>query len=99
MMALLATLGLFCMWLGRKGYLKGAVNVEHYHDIGKLLFAFMVFWTYVNFSQYFLIWYANLPEETLWYQHRAHGSWEIVGTIDQLLGVQLQIAQALSILP
>ncbi len=81
MMALLATLGLFCMFLGRKGYLKGAVNVEHYHDIGKLLFAFMIFWTYVNFSQYFLIWYANLPEETLWYQHRAHGSWEIVGTI------------------
>ena len=81
MMALLAVLGLFCMWLARKGYLREAVNVEHYHDIGKLLFAFMIFWTYVNFSQYFLIWYANLPEETLWYQHRAHGSWEIVGTI------------------
>ncbi len=70
-MAMLAMLALVTMFLQRKGYLKDVVNAEHYHDIGKLLFAFMVFWTYVNFSQYMLIWYANIPEETLWYQHRA----------------------------
>ena len=58
-MAILAYLTLLCLWLNRRGYLKGSVTVEHYHDLGKLMFAFMVFWTYVNFSQYFLIWYAN----------------------------------------
>lgn len=81
MVALLAVLGLYCMWLRGRGYLGEAINVEHYHDIGKLLFAFMVFWTYVNFAQYFLIWYANLPEETHWFLLRAHGSWEMVGTV------------------
>ncbi len=78
--AALASLGLFCMWLRRNGYLQDVVNVEHYHDIGKLLFAFMIFWTYVNFSQYFLIWYANLPEETGWFLHR-QGGWEIIGQV------------------
>ena len=41
-----------------------SVGTEHYHDVGKLMFAFVVFWTYIAFSQYMLIWYANLPEET-----------------------------------
>lgn len=59
----------------KEGLLRGVVNAEHFHDLGKMLFAFVVFWTYIAFSQYFLIWYANIPEETLWYQHRTHGSW------------------------
>ncbi|MEZ5966570.1 MAG: hypothetical protein R3F56_22225 [Planctomycetota bacterium] len=78
-MAFMATLALLCMYLGRQGYLKEAVTTEHYHDMGKLLFAFMVFWTYVNFSQYMLIWYANLPEETAFYAHRKEGNWQWVG--------------------
>jgi hypothetical protein len=78
-MAVMGMLALVCMWLGKKGYLRQAITTEHYHDMGKLLFAFMVFWTYVNFSQYMLIWYANLPEETGWYAHRAQGSWATVG--------------------
>lgn len=81
MMSFLALLGLLCMWLRGKGYLGSVVTVEHYHDIGKLLFAFMVFWTYVNFSQYFLIWYANLPEETAFYAHRMDSSWEYIGIL------------------
>jgi hypothetical protein len=80
-MGLLATLSLLCLLINRAGYLKEFVNAEHYHDIGKLLFAFMVFWTYVSFSQYMLIWYANLPEETGWYMTRAQNGWGIVGTV------------------
>jgi len=57
------------------GYLRHSVTDEHYHDLGKWLFAFVVFWAYVSFSQYMLIWYGNLPEETLWFKHRIHGSW------------------------
>jgi len=59
----------------RAGLLDTVISAEHLHDIGKLLFAFMVFWTYIGFSQFFLIWYANLPEETIWYKARMEGSW------------------------
>jgi hypothetical protein len=67
---------LIAVGLSRAGYLKGVVTLEHFHDLGKLLFAFTVFWAYIGFSQFFLIWYANIPEETLWYLHRMHGSWK-----------------------
>ncbi|MBL9079299.1 MAG: hypothetical protein JNL08_17490 [Planctomycetes bacterium] len=80
-MAFLAFTILIAKWLGKKGYLREAITVEHYHDLGKLLFTFMVFWTYTNFSQYMLIWYANLPEETRWFADRAEGGWGAVGTI------------------
>jgi len=65
----------------RAGLLGGAVSVEHVHDLGKLLFAFTVFWAYIAFSQYFLIWYANIPEETEFYLHRAQGGWEHVSML------------------
>lgn len=80
-MAFFATLILLMRWLGSKGYLQGAMSTEHFHDLGKLLFAFMVFWTYTNFSQYMLIWYANLPEETHWFQVRAENGWLSIGTV------------------
>lgn len=65
------------------GRLEGVVNREHYQDLGKLLFAFgMVFWAYIGFSQYMLIWYANIPEETGWFLARQIGGW---GTISLLL--------------
>ena len=57
--------------LHSRGPLRGVVTVEHIHDIGKLLFAFTVFWTYIAFCQYFLIWYGNIPEETTYFMHRA----------------------------
>ncbi|MEP0545388.1 MAG: hypothetical protein ABJF88_00490 [Rhodothermales bacterium] len=60
------------------GMLKLEVGEEHYHDLGKYLFAFTVFWTYIAFSQYMLIWYANLPEETVWFTHRMTHGWETV---------------------
>ena len=53
-----------------KGLLKHAITTEHYHDMAKLLYGFICFWAYIAFSQYILIWYANIPEETEWYQIR-----------------------------
>lgn len=49
------------------------ISTEHIHDLGKLLFGFNVFWTYIAFSQYFLIWYGNIPEETEYYAMRTLG--------------------------
>jgi len=70
--------------LNASGLLKNVVTLEHFHDMGKLLFAFTVFWAYIAFSQFFLIWYANIPEETLWYTHRLDGTWK---TMTLLLAV------------
>ena len=64
-----------------QGALRGVVTVEHLHDIGKLLFGFTVFWSYIAFSQYFLIWYANIPEETIYYMKRQVGSWQSAGML------------------
>ncbi|MCC6355919.1 MAG: hypothetical protein IT577_18685 [Verrucomicrobiae bacterium] len=57
------------------GYFKGVLTVEHNHIMGKLLFAFTVFWAYIGFSQYMLIYYSNIPEETLFFLRRNTGSW------------------------
>ena len=59
----------------RSGYLSKVVNENHLHDISKLMFAFTVFWAYTGFSQYMLIWYANLPEETGYFLLRFNDGW------------------------
>ena len=75
-------LGAFCvmalaaMDLRRRGLLKEAITKEHYHDLGKFIFGFIVFWAYIGFSQYMLIWYGNLPEETVYFMHRSEHGWE-----------------------
>jgi hypothetical protein len=74
-LAVHASLTLSLMWLQGKGRLAKAVTVEHYHDVGKMLFAFTVFWAYIGFSQFMLIWYANVPEETAWFKERFAGGW------------------------
>ena len=66
----LATLILTTHALKTSGPLEGAVTVEHFHDMGKLMFGFLVFWAYIHFSQFMLIWYAALPEETTFYHNR-----------------------------
>jgi hypothetical protein len=81
LMSFLAFTILLARWLGSRGYLKGAITTDHYHDLGKLMFGFMVFWTYTNFSQYMLIWYANLPEETRWFADRSENGWGAIGTV------------------
>jgi hypothetical protein len=77
----LAAVILVLFVLQRLGLLVSSVNVEHYHELGKLLFAFIVFWGYIAFSQYMLIWYANVPEETAWYLPRQKHSWAAVSLI------------------
>jgi hypothetical protein len=74
-LAFLALLSILAMLMQRSGRLTGAITVEHYHDMGKLIFAFTVFWAYIAFSQYMLIWYANIPEETQWFLRRQTGEW------------------------
>lgn len=69
---------LLVTWLKGLGYLKLVVTEEHYHLMGKLLFAFTVFWAYIAFSQYFLIWYANITEETRFYLTRNTEGWRWV---------------------
>jgi hypothetical protein len=61
-------------WLQRAGYL-GWVTPDHYHDMGKYMFGFSIFWAYIGVCQYLLIWYANLPEETTYYLLRQHPGW------------------------
>jgi len=61
---------LIMFWLYFRGDYKGVLNTNHWYSIGMLSFAFTVFWAYVTFSQYFLIWNANVPEETFWYNLR-----------------------------
>lgn len=61
---------LMMLWLYRHGEYKGILNKNHLHSIGQLKLAFTVFWAYIAFSQYFLIWNANIPEETFWYNLR-----------------------------
>src|SRR5438876_5385966 len=61
--------------LRRAGYLQDIVTLEHYHIMGKWMLAFSVFWAYIGFSQYMLIWYANMPEETQYYLARNTESW------------------------
>ncbi len=71
-------LALALMWLQGKGRLLTSVNREHYHDLGKMMFAFVIFWSYIAFSQYMLIWYGDMPEETHWFKARFAGDWAIV---------------------
>jgi hypothetical protein len=65
----------------RAGLLDTVISDEHFHDIGKFLFAFTAFWAYIAFSQFFLIWYANLPEETIFFKARLEGSWKTVSVL------------------
>jgi len=64
-----ALLTLFVIYLKNQGYLE-LTNDEHLHDLGKFMFAFSIFWTYLWFSQYMLIWYSNQPEETRYFIER-----------------------------
>ena len=62
-------------YLQSRGVLDQSITTEQFHDLGKLLFSFTFFWGYIAFSQYMLIWYAAIPEETLWFDVRQQGPW------------------------
>jgi hypothetical protein len=73
---------LACFALRRAGRVTASITIEHYHDLGKFLFAFGIcFWAYIAFSQYMLIWYANLPEETMWLAARQLGGWKTLSIL------------------
>ncbi len=76
----LSILALLTVYLKRNGYLQ-EVNDSHLHDIGKFMFAFSIFWTYLWFAQFMLIWYANLPEEVTYFMTRfEHYRFLFIGT-------------------
>ncbi len=70
-----ATAILLMVSLQASGRLTAYVTIERFHDLGKFLFAFTFFWGYIAFSQFMLIWYANIPEETEWFLHRLNHGW------------------------
>src|SRR5678815_852716 len=74
----IALLSVVAPAMRRAGLLEAIISPEHLHDIGKFLFAFTAFWGYIAFSQFFLIWYANLPEESIWFKARLVGSWKAI---------------------
>jgi len=75
--AALAAVTLATVLLKENGYLHPAMTNDHLYSLGALLFAFVNFWGYIAFSQYMLIWYADLPEETFWFMQKWEGSWAI----------------------
>ncbi|MEE2786862.1 MAG: hypothetical protein VX589_05950 [Myxococcota bacterium] len=76
-----ATLGLIGLWLTKNGNLKNTLTEWNFHDVAKLMWGFIIFWTYTSFSQYFLIWYGNIPEETAWFYARMHHGWERIAML------------------
>jgi hypothetical protein len=77
----LAALTIAVILLRRNGALAGIVSRFHYHDLGKYMIAFSIFWMYIAFSQFMLIWYANLPEEIEWLIPRTYTGWGKIGIL------------------
>jgi len=75
----LPTVYVITLILQRAGPLRNLVRENTYYMIGSLFLAFTVFWAYISFAQYFIIWNANMPEETFWYVLREKGAWGYVG--------------------
>ena len=82
-LATLAAIVVACIVLRKMGPLAGIFTDDHLHDLGQLLIGFSCFWMYIWFSQYMLIWYSNIPEETSYFIPRLHGPWGpvVVGTL------------------
>jgi Ni/Fe-hydrogenase subunit HybB-like protein len=80
----MSLIALFIVYLKNNGQLE-YVTEEHIHDIGKFMFAFSVFWTYLWFSQYMLIWYANIPEETGYFKIRVQGPYRGIFFLNLIL--------------
>jgi hypothetical protein len=74
-----ATIIVTTLGLKRAGLVGDEINTEHYHDLGKLMFGFLIFWAYISFSEFFLIWYAAIPEETVYFHRRwDDSSWRTI---------------------
>lgn len=75
MVGIMAFMMMIALGLRASNATNGAITDEHIHGMGMLLFGFNIFWTYIAFSQFFLIWYANIPEETAWFGYRFVDGW------------------------
>jgi hypothetical protein len=75
----LAFLIIALAWLGQRPPLNTIVVPSHFHDLGNLMLAFVMLWAYFSFSQYLIIYSANLPEEITWYTRRLHTGWRFIG--------------------
>ncbi|MDT5270125.1 MAG: hypothetical protein QOH49_2311 [Acidobacteriota bacterium] len=84
------------VWLATRKPLEGVVRAPHFHDLGKLLLAFVMLWAYFSFSQFLIIWSGNIPEETKWYLHRLRGGWGWIGIGIVLLHFALPFVMLLS---
>jgi hypothetical protein len=80
----MSLVALFVVYLKNRDYLE-YVTEEHLHDIGKFMFAFSVFWTYLWYSQFMLIWYANIPEETVYFKPRMQGPYRVIFFLNLIL--------------
>jgi hypothetical protein len=65
-------------WLARREPFSRWLRPDHFHDLGKLQFAFVFLWAYLAYSQYLIVWTGNLAEETPWYLHRSSHGWQVV---------------------
>ena len=79
-----ALITLFVVFLKNNGYLEYTTR-EHIHDLGKFQFAFSIFWTYLWYSQFMLIWYANIPEETTYFEPRMQGVYRGIFLLNLLI--------------
>ncbi len=77
----LSVITIIAVALVKAGLLTEWLNSDRMHDLGKLLFAFNIFWAYIAFSQYILIWYADLPEETIFFTQRFENGWGVVSLL------------------
>jgi hypothetical protein len=77
----MAVLIIALAWLSRRQPLEAIVVPAHFHDLANLMLAFVMLWAYFSFSQYLIIYSANLPEEITWYTHRLQTSWRFIGLL------------------
>jgi hypothetical protein len=76
--AALSATTIVSIYLREGSYLTSEIKEKHFYSLGTMIFGFNIFWAYIAFSQFLLIWYADLPEETFWMIHRWEGSWKFV---------------------
>ncbi len=84
----MSLIAIYVVYLKNQDYLE-YVNEEHLHDLGKFMFAFSVFWTYLWYSQFMLIWYANIPEETIYFKPRMQGPYRAIFFLNLIMNFVL----------
>jgi hypothetical protein len=84
----MSLIAIYVVYLKNQDYLE-YVNEEHLHDLGKFMFAFSVFWTYLWYSQFMLIWYANIPEETIYFKSRMQGPYRVIFFLNLIMNFVL----------